>query len=244
MDNFVALWSAVDPVWSAAVRLVDPAVLVGYGLAVCRLTVWLRSAVVGCDEYGVGYVSGGGICSGGRVGYVVLIPYDTADLLEKHFDWHYGDDGTEVSIKEKYYLIEYQSGVVNGSFDSERDVVESEDWLDYFIIKRVDYYLHRSSPMWSLQFASIKAWFPSSCDKKSFRVPCVVYHAPDARSFINVCKNCNLQPLPSGCPLSELIMENTALISEKKDLTLNISKMSETVTNKKRIDLPVNDDQA
>ncbi|GJR45201.1 hypothetical protein Tco_0730808 [Tanacetum coccineum] len=174
-----------------------------------------------------------------------LIPYDTADLLEKHFDWHYGEDGTEVSIKEKYYLIEYQSGVVNGSFDSdERDVVESEDWLDYFIIKRVDYYLHRSSPMWSLQFASIKAWFPSSCDKKSFRVPCVVYHAPDARSFINVCKNCNLQPLPSGCPLSELIMENTALISEKKDLTLNISKMSETVTNKKRIDLPVNDDQA
>ncbi|PWA38972.1 hypothetical protein CTI12_AA576430 [Artemisia annua] len=152
-----------------------------------------------------------------------LIPYDTVELLKCHFDQHYGEKGTEVSIKETCYFIEYGSGVVNGPVDCERGVVESNASWNFFKLKRVEYFLRRSSPMWSLRFSSIQAWFPSSSHEECVRVPCVVYHALNTRSFVKVCKEYNLHPLPSGCSLNELMITNNKRIDPRLEPILEHS---------------------
>ncbi|PWA85793.1 Serine/threonine-protein kinase/endoribonuclease ire-1 [Artemisia annua] len=166
-----------------------------------------------------------------------LIPYDTKELLEEHFNQHHkGGLGTDVSKDEGYYVMDYQTGKIIHYFDSyemavQNDVFENEELLDFFLIKRVDFYLHRSSPFWSLRFARIEAWFPHSRCRDIHRTECLVYHAPNPNSYVQACIDYNLNRFPRGCAVNQLITDKSSLSLQKVTLEEEKNTLEDDISN-------------
>lgn len=124
---------------------------------------------------------------------------DTEKEFQSYLVGHYRDKLTKVNRREKVYYFNYENG----------DLINAT--LSAFKIERVDYYLHRSRPDWSLRYSRISAWFPSRSKKERHRMKCRVLHLTDSHRFIQACHKFKLHPLPSDSPVTQLIISNKNL---------------------------------